>query len=698
MNLKRLAVLGAVVAFFAASPAWASLGVHAVDTTNPCKKCHDTAVGVATLRGWAGGSLPDTSGTGWAGRQLSSLCYMCHTSGGGGFTATNQSANAYVGTAHSNTVSEVPDGPDFSADATMATSNLPYVTKVNMECTSCHNVHKYEDKPFIQRPAVATLCTACHKGRVNSAPLRGSLNTFAGTRAFSTHPTAIAIASTARASVKTLADPGTAPGVNVPYTSSGAYALGGHRVATANAASATAGNMDCGTCHAVHGVRQGLAPATALLAINNTTGTGGSALCNYCHNGGVGAGNVGLLNGATDHPIDDSTGTAFYPTGTVMPTLWNGQRSGESASPASFFTTGVTGTPACSSCHDMHGGIATTALLQWPQASADNTFSYNTWCWVCHTAAQIAPRGHHSVTFNWASSQIICGDCHGAGAAGWTAHNGFWAWPTPAPAVGNSGFCEGCHTASDPTFLIAAGIKGNKALVSAAVRMPSKHGTERSPYASSEAGSSHQVNLAANVTNVNLVKKTTAWTGSGGISEWGAGVNTPICESCHNIIVNGAGSVAATTTSGWLANLLLQAYEDDLPGVAQTGSAVNDQLCRGCHTNGGTGFVHGPEAHTVAAYTFTAANVPYGARTTMTILTAPTGTCPNVSTADATGSPNTLSYPAANVVNCDSCHRPHNADADSLDVNRYLILENTAASAWGTTICAECHNTDTQCQ
>jgi predicted CXXCH cytochrome family protein len=721
MKTNRLVAIATGMLLLAAVPAWATLGPHGIGA-NPCKICHDTASGNPTLRGWSGG-VPTGAGGPWASRQLSALCYMCHESGmtNGGH---DMSGNAYATGMHGNTFGNQPEDPDGSAQT--ITTNLPYNTKSNMECTSCHNVHKSEDRPFLQRTAVGTLCNECHAGRQNATPNRKTANTQTlGGRAYSTHPTNVAVADTTQANLKA-----SVAGTNVAvvFDAAPGYDLGGHLVSGAT------GNLDCGACHAVHGVVNGTPTAVNdLLSIDNMTGVSGSALCNACHEGGANsAAAVGAVN-VSDHPIDDAIGGAFRPGTVAIPSLWT-LAGGQVDRPAQAFYTQapVVGTPTCSSCHDTHGGIGATALMQHPQATADDTFAYGIWCWVCHTAANVNPNNHHSNTGNLTTSngdinsQLICNDCHGStSGTEWTAHNGFWSFPVVISAT-DSLFCEGCHTASNPRFLITSP-KG-KSFTNSATAFPATHGTLRDGADVAAAGSSHQVDMAANGTNANLVKFVGAWAASGGISQWGAGTNEPICESCHNILVNGV-AVTQGLSQGWKANLLLQPYEDDTAGsvvanedgpmatshnfytnTTYASGATGDALCRGCHnsnvtnaTHGaGVTFVHNPKAHTIvsASYTYAASEVPYG-RSTLTVL-APdgggvVGDCPNRTTADAAGVPTLTTYPAVNNLDCDSCHRPHNASNNSLDVNRYLILETSGAGAQGTTICADCHDTDVQC-
>ena len=751
----------------------ASLGDHDDASGNPCKRCHDTAEGVASLRGWTRAQALGDPGTSW-GKNVSILCYYCHD-GVGTLGANNMIANAYSDSSHGydydltlpTFLPYTPDG-DLDSDP-VTTSGMPYtdVTNLELECTSCHNVHVSDVYPFNQRGTIETLCDTCHPGRINSTPDRGAANSAAGYIArgvvtgYSTHPTTIAVADVA-GSVDVVA-----PGVigrndllNYDFTTATAAGkLGGH---LDNLTDGTSGNMTCQTCHAVHGPSQGNGGNNDLLAYDNTTNAGanGSVLCEACHEGGrdgtfnmVGLSNAG--NGTTtfgDHPIDALANRPFYPTGVEIPdgapvaANWTAVGNANNDRGAQPFYAAA-GSPVCSSCHDTHGGIDATALLRGASVTAANaitwTFDYDEWCFVCHLASQVVPDNHHSNVNNMSStvdygggvdeydSLLACGDCHGPlGTTQWTAHNGFWQWVAGSePAVGNSDFCEACHTPTNPTVLSGSALKGQNL---AGADLPSTHGTIRGT-------ASHQVNSAVDGTNPNM-DITPDWTfASGGTSEWGLGANTPICESCHNILVNGFSAAAGQgVKQGWKGNILLAPYEDDDSGTitgvedgptttshdwytgddttvppswtfVQAGSAGNTgvSFCRACHVSLASEFVHNPEAHTMelqtaTPYTYAADTEPYG-RSTNTVMTTPSdslGTdCPEVSTADQqspAAAPNGLSYPAADAVDCDSCHVPHHADDQSVDGTRYLILEITD-TAYGTTICAECHDPFVQC-
>lgn len=729
--MKRMTTLLACLAVMllaATSAMAAALGPHmSVGATNPCKVCHDTAAGSPALRGWAGASAGPA--TGWGAKPISGLCYLCHSAGGGPLVGTpghNMLANAYANNSHGYVTAAVPEAPEGSAQTGIPASGLPYTAAaiLQIECTSCHNVHVATNRPFNQRAGYQLMCDECHVGRANNT----SATTLPGTlHAYSSHPTQQVIADTARANLIPAAT--IAANLRVPLAAAPNYALGGHIQG--------ADQVDCQTCHAVHGPMQGTAGNNDLLAIDNTTGANGSALCEGCHFGGIAGEQVGsvaaYLQSAlgpgefSDHPIDNLGNRTFYPTNNQLPVLWQtlGTPNLDRGAQLYFGGTGATpaaaGAPTCSSCHDTHGGIANTPLLRGPApVQAFGAMDYNDWCFSCHTAAQVIPNNHHSVVGNLATSQLDCGDCHGAaGTVNMNAHNGFWNFAVDLSAT-NSLFCEGCHNPLNPTLFVAGGLKGGQTYNAAT--LPARHGTIRDA-ADATGANNHQMNIAAHGTNLNL-DITPDWTTAvptntavaGYVSEWGAGGNTPICESCHNIIRNGVNLPAAQTlTAGWQANLLLAPYEDD--NVGEAAGEQNDfygnatigagptsvNMCRACHRGNGVTapvtFVHNPSAHTEpsTSYTYAAGTEPYG-RSTNTILTDEAAACPNRSTADAAGAPGGVSYPAANQVDCDSCHRPHNADVDSLDAGagRYLILEITDAN-WGSSICAQCHNTDIQC-
>jgi len=773
-TIKVLAC-AAVLLLMASSAMAAALGPHNTNASNPCKVCHQTAAGSPALRGWAGtGTGP---ATGWGSKAISALCYMCHTSGGGGTGGTNQTANAYADTSHLYTIGSVPEGPaGVLATAPTTGSGLPYVALTQLECTSCHNVHVVTNRPFNQKGSIETLCNTCHPGRQNATAVPARSTTLAGdNRTFSTHPTMQPLGDQNRANVKDVA--GMAANMKVAvaaaWSTTDPWALGGHLDAGAT------GNLTCQSCHAVHGPTQGTAGINNLLAIQNDNASGGSnpaALCEGCHFGGNAGEQVGSVAATvqaslpagsySDHPIDSLGNRAFYPTSVAIPADWQSATLNLDSGATAFYGAAATGKPTCQSCHDTHGGINNTPLLRAPQVPGDvianfNNFSYDVWCFACHTNAQVVPLNHHSVINNLSialgdqlDSQLSCGDCHGGtnntAVTDWTAHNGFWTWNV-AIGASDSLVCQGCHNPLNPRVFVAGGLKGGQTYSTGTNRFPATHGALRSA-ADTTGDANHQINVArdnniAGTPGVNF--DTTpdfsfAGNEAGRTAEWGSAAPavTPICESCHNILVNGLGtSINAAyqgLKQGWRANLLLAPYEENNPGTAQGETNVAEtwdtdwytnltyvaaanagnttaDFCRACHATTGalptartqaTSYVHGPgAAHTANPFVYAAATVnppPYG-RSTLTLLTtgAPPADCPNATLADATSAPNQASYPAADAIDCDSCHRPHNADANSVSTTgisgRWLMLEVNTAGADGTRVCAECHNTDISC-
>ena len=161
------------------------------------------------------------------------------------------------------------------------------------------------------------------------------------------------------------------------------------------------------------------------------------------------------------------------------------------------------------------------------------------------------------------------------------------------------------------------------------------------------------------------------------------------------INVGAAGTV--DSTSGYLNNLLLYPFEDDGTGTIAE-PTLKSQLCVGCHNgvsvamtsiDGVTNAPPGthPLRSTAAISDTVSAAVDAGRVPTLLVTTAANGTY-----ADQASSPNLTSYPGADRMDCDSCHRTHGADSDSSIAtgNREYILEQ-ATSGNLDAICSQCH-------
>ena len=491
-------------------------------------------------------------------------------------------------------------------------------------------MHLVTNRPYNARASIEALCDTCHPKRINDTAIPARSTTLPGdARPYSTHPTAQPFGDQNRANIKDLGaiDANLKVAVSAVWTvaPADAWRLGGHLDGGAT------GNLTCQTCHAVHGPTQGTAGLYNLLAKENDTLPGAntpSALCEGCHFGGDAGEQVGSVPAAvqsalpagswSDHPIDAAGNRLFYPTGTVIPNVWQGGNLNNDSGATALYGPIATPKPTCQSCHDTHGGIENTPLLRGPQNPVTTdmmSFSYDVWCFACHAAAQVPPGGHHSVINNLSvalgdavDSQLTCGDCHGpAGITVWTAHNGFWTWAVSLSDT-DSLFCTGCHRGAgsstgtaleDPSDLLPTGIKGQPL---AAPSFPATHGTPRGK------GSHYLGAVSTEFAAKGVAPKVSEWTlgttGKGFFSAYGppnsgggglvapAAAGAIICESCHNVLYNdgvknpGYSGYTSPLKAGWQSNLLLERYEDDLPGTGNgTGPyAVGSALCTGCHS------------------------------------------------------------------------------------------------------------------
>jgi hypothetical protein len=153
------------------------------------------------------------------------------------------------------------------------------------------------------------------------------------------------------------------------------------------------------------------------------------------------------------------------------------------------------------------------------------------------------------------------------------------------------------------------------------------------------------------------------------------------------------GQYSSPESAGWESNLLLEPYEDDDPGAGSgTGAnAVGSGLCTGCHTASGN---HHPLTGDIVSLSGVALRTGGGSFADQTAGPTTGGAAPG-----------TLSYPNSNALDCDSCHRPHQADNDSTVVGAvhgpltssdgnptYHILEVDAPNhVYTPTLCQECH-------
>lgn len=417
---------------------------------------------------------------------------------------------------------------------------------------------------------------------------------------------------------------------------------------------------------------------------------------------------------AYTHPVDD-LGARYNAGVTAFPANWPGGSSPGTNVSATTTKGGASARgPICESCHTPHPNAnqartTITAASQTPILRAPIT----SFCSTCHTGTMA---NHHPVgtgimtaRFNGASStggtigngdaDLTCDDCHsGAGAHNWTGRarvglDNDWV-PADnrrgaADVVGDTGMpspdsndsCKQCH------MNIIAGTKHQSptknsadggAVVTHTWRNPSTSGYQdlgegshfmgdnvSNLYASGFfAGSAF--NATTDIWDNTAANNTTGW-GAGGWSRWYGSLGSVGCQSCHDL--EPPKNVPGTA-------LLLGYYQD---GQLEATSAANDPsaFCQGCHgvTPGG-GNPHPMTGSTIGRA------VTAGRATTTLITGAGAYIDPAAPTRNpGTGSAGTSTFAGTDMMNCDSCHQPH----DAATAGGTYIYEAPAANVTATT-------------
>lgn len=722
---------------FAAVSGTAHSSTYTLATAGDCSVCHvpHAAQGRRLWPSAPSSTAETTYGT------IGALCYYCHSaSGGNALGAANSDNTAFSTSAHGVGTVTNPDG-----GAANTASGLPYATATTIQCTSCHNPHEDGNRPFIVTAVAGTnlsnLCAKCHPNRLNAG--NDGSGAWAGYGATNpgSHP--------AGANVYT--DPDTNSPINATALGIRNYGVVadfrlGPKVVTGAAGLASGTGMTCVTCHSVHGVESadgGVVvagtPNEDLLAVAGTGSMSGHAnggqaanarnpLCEACHVGptawdpAAGAAYAGTNvpnpgNTAYTHPVDDlnasmSLGVLLFPkAGDAQANLWPNRTNGPS---------NVGTAPVCESCHIPHPNASTAAQTSAPATVVSGTHllrdAEGVVCGRCHSSFA----GHHPAEVDmgrFADTAIVptgttlrCGHCHtGAGGHNWTANRQLGLNPNWEPAnnarphsagqtnANMSKECVDCHLPSTgPSATHAsptqnAGTSGDTIILTKAYRTEQEYtdsgegthylGTTALNYATGVIGT------AATGTTFNA--STTAWP-RGGFSLWGSAAGTVVCESCHVLNPNWADNTTA---------MLPIFYQE---GSQATSEAYRNQFCTGCHgatPGGGT-------PHPMSGANITKAQEINPPRSPVTLITT-SGSYANVPVGQAlpgawTGN---STYPAADRMNCDSCHQPHDAPTNS---GTWIIDTLRANTTSGVTIgsnspgrlgtpavyqafCTECH-------
>lgn len=710
-----------------------------------CEVCHVPHNATGSKRLWQ--AAPLVAAGNWETSTVGQLCGTCHYTGGAlnpvnnrfGTPPSEQDGNAYYASAHGRSMNTLTVTLGDTQDTLVG---KPYMTAANIECTSCHNPHDHTVRPFLRNNAntapgtITGVCADCHLNRYNTTVTNPALPLTSADM----HPMNITYQDIAlnngtyfqeppAAGVRTLVLAKTAAGAASTWPLGGKFE-GALTAATAPGAWIGGANIGCGTCHAVHldAARAGAAAgddSLHLLAINND-GAANAALCEGCHGGPASGQPVGTTAG--DHPINKAInpGDGGPSIDLWFNTVGSTSRVERHTVASDAWPRGSTGNVICTSCHTAHA----SGTDQFGRLTRDQ-YTAASFCNACH--ADASPVAHHSHDAN-STSTLTCTSCHAAGLTG--AHNGFSFRFTDAQNA-NSEKCEQCHTNGaamngfiDPVVTAEANYPAPGML--ADHLKTATPGTNNSHYLGAFTDNANSINVKRNAWTYGLSKYGAQR--STGDSGWGSPLaadpvnpriddvtgNNLICESCHSVRWNLGAAPGypggPDLTSGWENNLLLQDYVDDSNGVA--GQAVNSGLCVGCHNqtdvgNAADGAVSNNNIldktiapagmHPMTGWSITRAFD--SGRPTTTLITGAGTYADGANRPAADGSTvgaEGTSYYGTDEMDCDSCHRPHLADAKGsytgtaaggAGANRPVILE-LAGPAVGEfdALCLECHN------
>ncbi|MBI4914292.1 MAG: hypothetical protein HY825_00450 [Acidobacteria bacterium] len=396
------------------------------------------------------------------------------------------------------------------------------------------------------------------------------------------------------------------------------------------------GAMTCATCHAVHGEEGGV-PAEKLLAVAPVNIVA-NLFCEGCHAGTRGDGKT-----APAHPNPGGTTTARTYHAADDDEGNGGDRILPVREPPEWpFGGGNPRRLLCTTCHRAHGAWVETPLLRPPVTAT-------AFCEECHDQV---PAHHHKVgelADAGCSAQVpdpaygtvralSCSSCHRAHNAGLAKAREADYVPQLVDSLRSGAICARCHPAANPTC------------------SPRK-----------EYQASHFVgdpSLEATYGDKSPPVRTEAWPGTGLKPALDGEKDQMVtCLSCHSFTRGSVGSGAGATVR-------LVARSGD--GVEWEADGEDAYLCTGCHGLK-PGTAGGQKGHT---HPLMAADMKREGRApTPPVTVTPLGK-----------------------VNCDSCHRPHEA----ITKGGYYILEavesgNADPRAFHpevdfTVLCHSCHD------
>lgn len=328
-----------------------------------------------------------------------------------------------------------PDDP-----AAVAATNWPHSNETTMQCTTCHAVHDSTNTPFLNAPLstgtnATSFCQRCHTG---SAPVAGYAGRYAAIAGMGAHPTEFAYVDGTSVRSGVNADKLSRDlnvkaaklyqGLAASYTDraafdadttnntagTGAWRTGGHFIAAnglpitaANSAALAGATFGCYSCHSAHQSSTGTAAnpissgSLILGSVNAELGAGASTanFCTGCHGLPASVNNPGSTsyyhpaneqaavtsaggsnyNGSHEHSTHGATAGLIPNTGSFpIPVVMGGS-----------VPKGTVGNEVlCTSCHDVHGGVAGHMAIRAVEAAVQiNGANSKDVCFTCHQAS-----------------------------------------------------------------------------------------------------------------------------------------------------------------------------------------------------------------------------------------------------------------------------------------------------------------------
>ncbi|MBI5191335.1 MAG: hypothetical protein HZA22_11785 [Nitrospirae bacterium] len=609
---------------------------------NVCNFCHvpHKAKGA---RLWA---TAPPSLKGWG--KVGPLCYSCHDGVAIVSPYVDASRTAFHPLSHGLKLPRLPEGDDAAG------SGLPYAEgndEESMECSTCHNPHDNTNRPFIRKP-ITEICLECHKDRENSGY---GVNNVEGTHPVHKLPADETEGSTP---IDVVDDFRTVLPDEYP-SEDGKYTLDVHWTLGGKLSEGDQGLIECTTCHSVHG-KEGIGPVSENLLSMDPVLQSANEFCEGCHRGE-------RYDGLPEPPFPNPGGTEFYHPAD------NDQRNGigrvvEIVQPPGW-QFGVGGEVLCTTCHKSHRAMKESPILR-PLVNSE------TFCEECHSV----PFQHHVTGDLTKGVSEVSSGKEGTKTREVKVPDSFPAGYTYGSPKPNWLYCSSCHGAHNVNCFLIKSAECKEGSVCALCTMCHEKfnptwqtdDTKKATHFMGDptAETIDKVNVDGVIFGTQRgyadqypPLKKDEWPDSHQVSSYGGADGVEVdCCSCHTFKVGnitagdadqspymgpivGANYQPGDLTSGLLA--LAGSYKEwldsdtrleEIGGDRGTVQKVDRYLCTGCH--GLTPNSH-PDSQFGEGFTHPMMEAD-GSKTRPL-------------------APINLSF--NNHINCESCHKPHEADS-----------------------------------